>query len=489
MRRSRFAIGLFLFPVVIFAQITPDQFWLSGVNDFPGLPGSGNVIIRFQDGQVDATPTDLHMNFESTVAVIADTLGNILFYTNGCHVANALGDTMPNGAGLNPGKMHDWSCPTSGYAAPLGAMALPLPGSSIIYYLFHMGVGYEGGRLMYGPFYYSVVDMSLDGGKGAVISKNNIVANGSFEPFAAVRHGNGRDWWIVFPEYGSNKYHRLLLAASGLKDIGIQQIGQELSCRYVGSSVFSPNGIRYARQQSCGVAVLDFDRCAGAFSNDYFLALPPNSFGGGGVAFDKNGNKVLVSTQLSIQAADLTAANPSLDTIVGWPDIVGSSLHLMQYAPDGKILLSNLGKGKFYHLINSPDDQEINFIPKGFSLPVYTVRTLPNFPNFRLYDLSDSPCDTLGIDVATHTPSFSCFGGIRLSPNPARDIIDIELPECRSDHLSIVDATGRWVQDITISNGNEKISVDASALLPGLYFLRVRSETGAVAVRSFIVLR
>ena len=57
------------------------------------------------------------MNFESTMAVMPDTLGNILFYTNGCHIANALGDTMPNGAGINPGEMYDWTCPTSGYAS------------------------------------------------------------------------------------------------------------------------------------------------------------------------------------------------------------------------------------------------------------------------------------------------------------------------------------------------------------------------------------
>jgi hypothetical protein len=36
-----------------------------------------------------------------------DSLGNILFYTNGCYVANVQGDTMANGAGLNPGEMAD----------------------------------------------------------------------------------------------------------------------------------------------------------------------------------------------------------------------------------------------------------------------------------------------------------------------------------------------------------------------------------------------
>ena len=457
---------------ILIAQVLPDQIWLHGINDFIGQPGYSNAYLKFEKGQESNVQADLNMNFESTMAVMPDTLGNILFYTNGCHIANAIGDTMPNGAGISPGEMYDWTCPTSGYVSPLGAMILQLPQSPNLYYLFHMGVKYGSERrLNYGPFYYTVIDMSLDGGKGEVISKNNILSDGNFEPFVSVRHGNGRDWWIVFPEYGTNKYHKILFSVSGLQEDPVQLIGQTLSCRYIGSSAFSPNGIRYARQQHCGVVAMDFDRCSGQFSNAHFMPLAANAFGGGGVAFSKDGNKLLVSTQLSIQTADLTEATPSLDTIVGALDIVGSSLHLMQYGPNGKIYLSNLGRGKFYHEINTPDEQNIGFQQRGIDLDNFSVRTLPNYPNYRLYDVPGSPCDTLGINapmVSSTNVDISGSGSIRIFPNPSTGLF---YWKGHSDQnpisVRVHDVLGKLIFEQDCTDG----FVDLNGHPDGLYFV------------------
>jgi len=463
-------VALLFLPALISSQVLPDHIWLHGTNDIPGQPGHGNAYLKYENGFFYIYQADLRMNFESTMAVMPDTLGNILFYTNGCHVANAQGDTMPNGAGLNPGEMNDFSCPTSGYASPLGAMILHLPDSPNLYYIFHMGVKYGAERrLRFGPFYYTVVDMSLDGGKGAVVSKNNVAADGSFEPFAAVRHGNGRDWWLVFPEYGTNNYRKFLFSPTGLHEAGTQAIGQALGCRYIGSSAFSPNGIRYARQQHCGVVAFDFDRCSGQFSNERSMPLAPNAFGGGGVAFSKNGDRLLVSTQLAILAANMTQPNPALDTIVGSFDIIGSSLHLMQYGPDGKIYLSNLGRGKFYHVINKPNDLNIDFKQRWYDLSHFTVRTLPNFPNHRLFDLPGSVCDTLGISVSTNVPISL---NVRLWPNPAADDLCIQ-SESAIEFLQIFDATGRELSAPVVSEG--QVCVSVRHLPPGLYFLSLRS--------------
>lgn len=485
----RFLLPLFLLPTALLAQVLPDQIWVHGINDFPGQPGYGNSFLKFENGFLYINQTDLRMNFESTMAVMPDTQGNILFYTNGCHIANALGDTMPNSAGINPGEMNDWTCPTSGYASPLGAMVLAMPGSTSQYYLFHMGVRYGPERtLKYGPFYYSVIDMNLDGGKGAVISKNNIVADGDFEPFVALRHGNGRDWWLIFPEYGTNKYHKFLFSASGLQEEPVQFLGQPLSCRYIGSSAFSPNGIRYARQQHCGVVAMDFDRCAGQFSNDRFMPLPPNAFGGGGVAFSKDGNRLFVSTQLSIQAADLTLSNPQLDTIVNWLDIVGSSLHLMQYGPEDKIYLSNLGRGKFYHVINKPNEQNIGFQQRGYDLANFSVRTLPNYPNYRLYDVPGSVCDTLGINapmVSSTELELSNEKNIQIFPNPTTGIMQWSgLANTESLTLRVQDALGR----ICFEQDEVGASVDLSRLPNGVYFLTLLGAQGQIIAAKAVVL-
>ncbi len=489
MKVLRLFLAFVVLPGCLHAQVLPDQIWLHGINDFPGQPGYGNAFLKFENGLVFINQVDLRMNFESTMAVMPDTLGNILFYTNGCHIANALGDTMSNGDGINPGEMHDWTCPTSGYASPLGAMILQMPGNPSLYYLFHMGVKYGSERkLNYGPFYYTVIDMSLDGGMGEVISKNNVVADGNFEPFVAVRHGNGRDWWLIFPEYGTNRYRKFLFSASGLQDEGVQQIGQALSCRYIGSSAFSPNGVHYARQQHCGVVAMDFDRCSGQFSKDYFMPLPPNAFGGGGVAFSKDGNRLFVSTQLSIQAADLTQPTPHLDTIVSSPSIAGSSLHLMQYGADGKIYLSNLGRGKFYHVINSPNEQSIGFQQRGFDLVNYSVRTLPNYPNYRLYDVPGSVCDSLGINapmVSSTIPSHPNEETIQIFPNPTTGILRWSgIADNTQTVVRIHNLLGKLISEQKCSNGY----FDLGEVQDGLYFITLFGEKGQHLTTKTVIL-
>jgi hypothetical protein len=416
------------------------------------------------------------MNFENTMAVMPDSIGNILFYTNGCYVASSLGDTMENGAGLNPGEMANWTCPTSGYAAPLGAMALPLPGSKHLYYLFHMGVRYNPERkLSYGPFYYSIIDMELNGGKGAVISKNNIVIDGNLEPFVSVRHGNGRDWWLVFPEYSTNRYYKILFSTQGLQKIDNQTIGESLSCRYIGSSAFSTNGMRYARQQHCGIVIMDFDRCSGQFSNERFIKMPFNAIFGGGVAFAKDGDKLLISTQLSIQEVDLSLPVPVLDTVVASTNIAGASLLLMQYAPNGKIYLSNLGRTQAYHVINTPNEPIIGFQQRGLPVSNYVVRTLPNYPNYRLYDISGSICDTLGIDppLATKSPSFR---QLEIWPNPTQGQLILH-SESQIEEIMIFDALGKNLIHLWPEKTNVQFDMDVTQLPVGIYFIIVKTDS------------
>ncbi|MBL7826765.1 MAG: T9SS type A sorting domain-containing protein [Saprospiraceae bacterium] len=492
MKNSSSILALWCFCCIVtisFSQVAPDEVWLVGAHDLPGRPGYGNALVRFSTDGVQVEQVDLRMNIESTVATMPDENGNLLFFTNGCYVASSHGDTMLNGAGLNPGEMADWTCSTAGYASPKGAMALQLPGSERLYYLFHMGVRYSPElKISYGPFYYTLIDMSLDNGRGGVVSKNNILVDGYLEPFSAVRHGNGRDWWIVVPEYESNLYHKFLLSPQGIYWIENQEIGPALQCTYIGSSVFSPTGNRYARTNNCGVAVMRFDRCSGVFSNDQHLALPPNVFAGGGVAFNFKGDRLVVSTQLSVQAADLTLPNPELDTIVTTLDAAGASLHLMQYAPDDKIYLSNLARGRFFHVIHQPNEQDIAFEKQGLPLPVYSVRSLPNNPSHKLLDAPHSACDTLGIDHPTSSIDLDNERpSISVNPNPAKDIIRITA-SFNIETIIVLNALGETVFIQNQMASASYMEVNVGGCLPGLYVALVRSNEHMELVR-FIVSR
>jgi hypothetical protein len=473
------------------AQVTPDNVWLIGMHEPSGQPGYNNAVIRFGDSTLTITEQDLNMNFESTVASMVDTAGNLLFYTNGCYIATASGDTMQNGNGLNPGEMHDWTCGVAGYVAPFGAMALPMPDAENIYVLLHMGINYsDGKKLSYGPFYYTVIDMNANNGEGAVTSKNNILIDQrNLAPFSAVRHGNGRDWWAIVPEYGTSTYHRVLIDNINVQPIESQSIGEAISCRYIGTGAFSRQGNRYARQHHCGVFTYDFDRCSATFSNPNHLAFPPNAFGGGGVAFTHDGNSVLVSTQMSIMGVDLTAPTPVLDTVVDFLSLLGTSLHLMQHGGDGKIYFSTLGRAQFFHVLKTPNTlgENLGFTYRGQLLPIQNVRTLPNLPNFRLYDFSDSPCDTLGITISTDekAPPEPLF---QISPNPSKSQINIVCRDIQPIMVNIYDMNGRRMIQHKPNLADTNFSIDLDVLPRGTYTIQLIDTLGQSHTRLLVLI-
>lgn len=476
-------LSLFLLANLVQGQVYPDRYWLFGAKESSGQPGYGNAFIRFHQTGLELVEEDLNMNFESTAASMVDSLGKLIFYTNGCYVANALGDTMENGAGLNPGEMNDWTCGTSGYVAPFGAMAIPLPGSNSKYILLHIGVNYDlEKKLTYGPFYYSLIDMTANGGLGKVVSKNNILVDKrNLAPFSAVRHGNGRDWWVVVPEYGTDAYHKFLISNTGVYTMGTQNIGESISCRYIGTGAFSLQGDRYARQHNCGIFIYDFNRCLGSFSNPRHIPFPPNAFGGGGVAFTPDGTKILTSTQMAVMAVNLKTLPPTLDTIVDFLSLLGTSLGLIQYGGDGRLYFSTMGRGSFYHVCNTPSDPmgNIGFQFKGQALPVQNMRTLPNLPNFRLYDFHDSPCDTLGISVsAIEEPNIDI--SIKISPNPASDRINIQWNGGNIKMLNLYDIVGNRLVQLSVSAFQEIVDLDVSNLSSGVYCIILQDNSGKV---------
>jgi hypothetical protein len=455
---------------------SPNQPWLIGTNDFPGVEGYGNYILRFQGDSVALESANLKMNFETTMAAVADSSGQLLFYTNGCYIATADGDTMLLGESLNPGDIAEWVCPGSGYISPRGATILQVPGSEHLYYLIHMAVRYEENkRLEFGPLYYSAIDMSLENGKGAVVAKNIPLLGGNLEPYSIVRHGNGRDWWILVAEYGTSRYHRLLLSPEGITVNGVQNIGPKLGCRHTGTTSFSPDGRRYGRFHDCRLAVFDFERCTGLLSMPRDIYLPPKSFGGGGMAFSPDGDRLLINTQMAVMKADLTAPALQLDTVVSWLKILGASLGHMQYTPDGRIFISNMSRAQYFHVLENPNapDTTIGFQFRGQVLPVWSVRTLPNLPNFNLLDLSDSPCDTLGI-TTTAVPALP--GYVELSPNPATDHIRVRYETDMPLTLSIYDARGVLMQTKQSETGDTQSIFEVKNWPRGMYAMVVTAK-------------
>ncbi|MCB8931213.1 MAG: hypothetical protein H6535_08930 [Bacteroidia bacterium] len=99
-----------------------------------GYPG-GQTLINFYNGTPALSYDSLEMDFNHTHGNISDVSGNLLFYTNGFYIADASNDTMQNGSGLNPGAYANAF--SDGFMIPQGALIIPKPLSSSVYYMFH----------------------------------------------------------------------------------------------------------------------------------------------------------------------------------------------------------------------------------------------------------------------------------------------------------------------------------------------------------------
>lgn len=498
----------FLFFVILSAKLLsqhhfPDEWWPVGMHEYPNEPGYGNAWVQFRNDTPTVHTVNLRMNFEAAVAVATDTLGRVLFYTNGCEVRRANGEPMPGGDGLNPGPLREWTCPNVGYILPRSIMALPWPGKPHKWIILHLRGQYEPKQMMlYGPLYSTEIDMSLDSGKGRVVSRNKPIITGMYlEPFAVVRHGNGRDWWIIVPERGTSRYRTLIFSPEGISEMNAQIIGVSFPCDRVGSSTFSLDGTKFGRVDNCILLVMDFDRCTGLFSNPVAISKDQPVVGGGGLAFSQDNLYVYVTSDLCIFRAKLTDKTPVLDSLFKEPYyyvdeppvseyVYGTSLTYMQYAPDGRIYFGSRHRDRYFARFTI-DGDDYAFEPEGLRLPVPTVRTLPHFPNFRLYDLANSPCDTLGINGPSSVlpgPGKSLDSWLRVVPNPIQgSVIRAHTPLESSGWLVLSDATGRLIARVVKPLGEAVTEMRSEGLGSGVYILTYVMHSGVLVARKVML--
>lgn len=483
-------LSIFLSPMLLSGQLS-DRYWMAGYHEYPDVPDYEHIVVQFPSwGAVETTSSTLAFNFESTVAIAADIQGDLLFYSNGCEIANRNHQIMPNGTGLNPGDINDRVCGQLGYILPQGAMALPAPGKPDHYYLVHSGATYEPARkLVRGPLYYTEVDMTLENGQGDVVSKNNVLLDDDLGSFTVIRHGNGRDWWIMVPQFGNKTWYTFLLSPKGFETMPPQDVSLLLpGCEHHEATVASLDGSRIANWGDCKVLVLRFDRCAGVFSDLQELDAPAHWFPGGGLSFSASGRYLYATSHNVLHRADLDAEAPKLDTMrfsfvnsgQSPYDVPGNTFHYMVNAPDGYIYGNIPSRSRFLHVLKSPEAEskdDIDFIPQGLGLPGICVRTLPHFPNFRLFDLPESPCDTLGINMPTEVSDHeqSLDWKITLAPNPAGETLHLQT-ETAIETLRIFDATGREMHSFSVAQSKEGATVQIRQLPAGLYYLVLRSK-------------
>ncbi|WP_276520136.1 T9SS type B sorting domain-containing protein [Aestuariivivens sediminis] len=319
---------------------------------------SGNPVV-LTDGQNNPN------NFFGT-ASIADSNGNLLFYCDGPTVWNKNHQVMQNGTNLDD---------IADYLSLVNPLIVPKPGNSNIYYLFTSGDD-DGLR-------YSEIDMSLDGGLGAVTSSKRI----SVLPFtggsiSATFHSNGKDIWVV--THGGPYFYSVLVTDNGVNMVPtISQPITNLSSLGRGSIKLAPNGKKLIANvvDFNEATLLEFNNTNGTLNNP--INLISNQFIYSG-EFSSSSNFIYIATEETIFQFNLNTA-----------DIIGSKhqltntqkTHFLQLGPDNKIYCSavdywdSLDIDLYLSVINDPNKSGLasNYIGNSIYL---NGKKAGHFPQF-----------------------------------------------------------------------------------------------------------
>jgi len=433
------------------------------------------------------------MSFRYTNATISNDTGQLLFYTNGVYIANALDDPMMNGSGLNP-SWYTSSFSNTGLRIPQAALIIPKPGDDSLFYLFHSTLDYPTPLARPRFMYQSVIDMKGDNGLGVVIQKNHVIKEDTLydNAFNVCRHANGRDWWLLVQRWGSNiGYYTFLITPDTIQQTNYQTF--PFDGLQAGQSCFSPDGSKYIISYWWGVAFFEFDRCSGMLTfinHKYFggsifclgASISPNSR----YAYvTLGGNEIL---QYDLNASNIVASEQVVATYDGFQAPAGwnTNFWMHQIGPDGKIYINTTSTTMALHTIESPDSVGVacNVQQHSILLPKFNA-TLPNFPNYRLGALAGSPCDTLtGVHNApTHDLKF------RVYPNPNNGEFNIgyQLPQNTQALLEILDINGKliWSRQLPAWSTMQNIILGDN-IAPGFYFINIRSGNNSVTQKLII---
>jgi hypothetical protein len=191
---------IFFLPLAVFSQ-GEWNIWYFG-------EGAG---LDFNSG-TPVTLTNCSSWFEGyTYSVsVSDSLGSLLFYSDGEFVFNRNHEVIPDGNYLE----------AQGYQPVFG---LRKPGSDQIYYLFTMDATWANPQ----GLRYNIIDMTMNGGLGGL--QNGWIpisvpgGEEANEALTGIRHSNNKDVWIVVRKYDSTyTYLSYQVTSEGVDTIPVE---------------------------------------------------------------------------------------------------------------------------------------------------------------------------------------------------------------------------------------------------------------------------
>jgi len=483
MRKSMVILLVALSPVFATAQGFYNHQWLLGSYNFLQDP-KGRIV--FDSISYTHVPEYRKMPFKGTEATICDAQGNFLMSSNGIWIANASNDTMLNGSGLNPNTFtSSWPF---GQVITHGNLFLTFPDDTNNYILIHQ-TGDSLNNVPSTELYYSVIDISLDGGMGGVTNFKNIIL---FQDtiswgLAACKHANGRDWWVVAMKDNTDLAYKVLFTPQGVSSISTQHLNINPALGASMQLSFSKNGTYFICSQTDGgiikdhfVRILDFDRCNGNFSNPRVFDVSGEI--GWGMAFSPSGKYAYACSSTKIYQFNIDSI--TVDTVAfydGFISPVGSTCCAttfwnMYLAANGKIYITSGSGVQHLHEMNYPDSAGLacDVQQHAINLGYAQLRAVPNHPNYNLGPVVGSVCDSLSVGIIEQQHDFK----FNISPNPSSSgyiKLVYLLPQNKNGVFEVYNMTGQRVFEMNLPAWSTLQFVKIPELSNGVYTCVIKS--------------
>ncbi len=302
--------------------------------------------IRFNiDGSVTALDDGRLQTFEGC-ATISDPFGDLLFYTDGITVFDRTHLVMENGRSL----YGDASSTQS-------AIIVPDPGNPDRYYIFTVDTKIFQNDPDFG-LNYSVVDMSLNDGNGAVIIKNvNLLNDCSEKITAVIKDCADQSFWVLTlaTSDGSSglldTFHAFEVNVGGVVATSIKSTFPGLNIEDPrGYLKLSPDGTKVASANaSSGLYLYDFDASTGQLSNQTKIEIGGSNKAPYGVEFSPDGQLLYINASNDIQG-ETGHSSSLLQYDLTATDINGSEF-LLDRRSHYRAGLQLGENGKIYHTI------------------------------------------------------------------------------------------------------------------------------------------
>ena len=429
-------------------------------------------------------------------STISDTFGHFLFMSNGFWLYDSNGYVLENGTLIN--------CPlgkklANRYGVSLAIQtSIILPKSGNQYYVFSTGMSDSVATNHINAVYtefdvvsYCIVDMDSNNGKGKVIVRDSILAQNRHygnAALTAVKHANGKDWWLIKSDCHNNRYEEYLVSADTIKGPFFYDVSSKgdwcydyfstMTFNHAGTQLVSGmygmtiNGVYYRNR----VDLYDFNRCDGSiifkqyYMPPYDITSYPSRDIKSSLCFSPHDSLLYVINDYTIYQIDIHDTDRYNALFIHGPDTLLDyfpKYHIALCGPDGKLYIGNSnGTRKYMSYIDKPNNKGLGcqFMPQGIYQPYTNLKSPPNMPNYGL-----GP-DTLRVCL----PVEPTIDNWLIYPNPCNSVLYIQF--CSGHEKVLYNTFGQKI----LSTAADEIYV--GHLPRGLYYLRARNRVKKVLV-------